>query len=257
MAAFGVDLTARSAMIPERLSTIWVQSACLQGKELMSELRVCHVLEATAGGTWRHLRELLKRLPRSIIQQSVVCAVRREPSCRAEIARWVDEGVAVALVDMVRGFGGARDLLALAELQRAVRRIRPHVLHLHSAKAGMLGRLIKADARVVYSPHCFPFVRHGAWSMPAWAMEVALARRADVLHAVSRAEAGLAIDCGLFAPSRVVVIENCVSIPEPTRPSCNGLTTFGLIGELRSQKSPKRLSAQLKRWWREMETCDF
>lgn len=67
---------------------------------------------------------------------------------------------------LVRGYGSPRnDAAALAGLVRLLRRERFDVMHCHSAKAGVLGRLAGALCRVpvVYSPHCFPFI--GDFSM--------------------------------------------------------------------------------------------
>lgn len=66
---------------------------------------------------------------------------------------------------------------------RALRRRYPtSVLHAHSSFAGLYTRLVSRN-RVVYTPHCFAFLRT---DIPAWArwliriVEIALARRATV-----------------------------------------------------------------------------
>src|SRR5262249_5763497 len=55
--------------------------------------------------------------------------------------------------------GGRRrateDLRALAELTAEMRRFRPHIVHTHTAKAGTLGRLAAAAARVPGRVHTF------------------------------------------------------------------------------------------------------
>ncbi|MCB0020500.1 MAG: glycosyltransferase family 4 protein, partial [Anaerolineales bacterium] len=54
----------------------------------------------------------------------------------------------------------ARDLLAIAELVRLLRRERYDILHTHSSKAGLLGRIAGRVARVplvIHTVHGFPF----------------------------------------------------------------------------------------------------
>ena len=51
------------------------------------------------------------------------------------------------------------DILAVRELRRIYKRHRPDVVHLHSSKAGTLGRLIFPTKKVVYTVHGFDSVR--------------------------------------------------------------------------------------------------
>lgn len=56
-----------------------------------------------------------------------------------------------------------RDVLGLLELLRLLRRERPHIVHLNSAKAGVLGRLAAGLARVpirIYTVHGWAFLAH-------------------------------------------------------------------------------------------------
>lgn len=51
------------------------------------------------------------------------------------------------------------DLLAAIELRRIYRRHRPDIVHLHSSKAGTLGRLVFPRRKIVYTVHGFDSVR--------------------------------------------------------------------------------------------------
>ena len=73
----------------------------------------------------------------------------------------VDPALPAHRLPLVRGYGSpGSDLAALRGLVRVIRAGRFDVVHCHSAKAGVLGRLAAAVCRVpvVYSPHCFPFI---------------------------------------------------------------------------------------------------
>jgi glycosyltransferase involved in cell wall biosynthesis len=68
----------------------------------------------------------------------------------------------VALPTFSRAWGLAGDVRAAVDLARALRRIRPDVLHTHTPKAGVLGRLL---GRVLGVPAVVNTV-HGLWVRP-------------------------------------------------------------------------------------------
>ena len=80
----------------------------------------------------------------------------------------------------------AKDLLAVIELRRLVRRWRPHVLHTHQSKAGILGRAAgRGVGCVAHTTHMAPFgPGYGRRGMAFLMAERLIARRTDVLVSV-------------------------------------------------------------------------
>lgn len=83
-----------------------------------------------------------------------------------------------------------RDLVALAKLTALTRRLRPHVVHTHTAKAGFLGRLAARAAGVpvilhTYHGHVLSGYYSQAKTRALQLMERGLARLSDQLIAVS------------------------------------------------------------------------
>jgi glycosyltransferase involved in cell wall biosynthesis len=86
----------------------------------------------------------------------------------------------------------ATDGMALVTLVRLMRRLRPHVVHTHTAKAGVLGRLAAYLTRVpvvlhTYHGHVFEGYFAASRARLFLAVERTLARRTDCLLAVSEA----------------------------------------------------------------------
>jgi glycosyltransferase involved in cell wall biosynthesis len=72
----------------------------------------------------------------------------------------VDDSVAREHVPhLQRALSPKRDILAAMELRKLYRRHRPDVVHLHSSKAGTLGRLVFPRRRTIYTVHGFDSVR--------------------------------------------------------------------------------------------------
>ena len=68
-----------------------------------------------------------------------------------------NKGVSVfSIPSLVRRLSLINDLLAFISIYRLIKRVRPYIVHTHTSKAGMLGRLAACLARVpiiVHTPH--------------------------------------------------------------------------------------------------------
>lgn len=92
-----------------------------------------------------------------------------------------------------------------AETQRLagiVRQVSPHVVHLHSAKAGLAGRLTLRGRRpTVFQPHAWSFqAARGLLRCASLAWERAAARWASAIVCVSEAEQRIGTAAGIDAP---------------------------------------------------------
>ena len=132
-------------------------------------IKVLQILEATEGGTRRHLNDLVTHLAPARFAVVMAVATHRTPDFITDLAAWRQRGLQIALLPMRRGLHPWNDLRALRQLLNLVRRTQPDVIHAHSAKAGFLARLVakKTQIPVVYTPHGYPFLittsRWQAW----------------------------------------------------------------------------------------------
>ena len=106
------------------------------------------------------------------------------------------------------------DLLALAELLRALRRLKPDLVSTHTAKAGALGRLVcrLLGIPALYTPHGWP--AGDRMPRPARAafafVERLLARWSSAIVCVCEYERRLALDKGIAEAAKLLVIHNGV-----------------------------------------------
>ncbi|MCE5217441.1 glycosyltransferase family 4 protein [bacterium] len=181
-----------------------------------SRLRVVQVLEATVGGTRKHVLDLCRGLDRKCFELHAILSAERDPAPEETRQTLEDAGVAVTLLPMVRGLSPGRDLACLRALERELGRLQPDIVHTHSAKAGVLGRIAAHRARVpavLYTPHGFPFLMHvpGPLRLAYLLTERRLARITTRLIAVCDSEREVALTAGVGRPEQVVVIENGVA----------------------------------------------
>lgn len=94
----------------------------------------------------------------------------------------------------------------IASLARVMRAVRPQVVHLHSSKAGLAGRLaIRGKVPTVFSPHAWSFFHVGGpVGRAALGWERLGARWADVVLCGSEEERQAGVDAGIHANFRVI-----------------------------------------------------
>jgi len=122
----------------------------------------------------------------------------------------------VQLEHMRRAISPWQDTLALVELVRLCRRIRPDMVHAHSSKAGALGRLAAALAHVpvrVFTVHGWSFAAYGGLSglLYVW-VERRLRRLTTAVVCVAEASRDVGVHAGACRAERTLVIHNAVDV---------------------------------------------
>jgi glycosyltransferase involved in cell wall biosynthesis len=156
-------------------------------------MKILHVLEATGGGTRRHILDLLPALVRRGISCDLVASPRRDPYFARDKDYLEARGVCVYPLRMTRGFAPRDDVQALRALHQHLKSHHYDLVHCHSTKAGLLGRLARLahpSTRIVYTPHCIAFdtgLSRRQRRAARW-MEALLARLTTHAIAVSQRE---------------------------------------------------------------------
>jgi glycosyltransferase involved in cell wall biosynthesis len=117
----------------------------------------------------------------------------------------------IVIPELSRAIHPVRDAVALVKLVRILRRFRPEVVHTHTAKAGVLGRLAARLAGVPATVHTFHgHVLEGYFSPAAshlfLRMERGLARITDRIVAVSPRLRQALLRMGIGRPEQVEVV---------------------------------------------------
>ena len=183
-------------------------------------MRVLHVVEATTAGVRSHVHTLASAIDQRRYTVSVAC-----PPVRAQafgdslfVADLAAASIPFFPVPMVRAISPAADATALRELVRIIQAEQIDVVHAHSSKAGMLGRLAARFCGVasVYTPHSLYFLGvHQPLKRRAFLLlEQGAGRIGDRIIAVSAGERALIIEHRIAAPEHVLCIENGIFAPQ-------------------------------------------
>jgi glycosyltransferase involved in cell wall biosynthesis len=231
---------------------------CLRWSIARLCMRILHVIEATIAGVRTHVQVVTAGLDQRRFQSVVACPLRRENACGDDqfVNYLTSVGIPIVPVAMRRSISPRADIAALWRLVSVLQSQRFDVIHLHSSKAGFLGRLAaqiaRADAAVVYSPHGLSFLgdQSPAKRQLYLTLERIAGRMCDRIIAVSASEHKIIAQAGLISPDRIVQIENGITpIALPTdfdRSAMRGALgqsgnapLIGTVARLSSQKNPR------------------
>lgn len=220
---------------------------------MASKIEVLEILEATTGGTRRHLLDLVTHLNRDRFSISVICSTLRDKAFLADLDAMKAHGIKVTVVQMARRISPVKDLLAFIRIYRHIKRGNYSVAHTHSSKAGFLGRLAARLAKtlfVVHTPHVFPFQMDVSRIKKAlyFRLERLAACFTDKIICVCQNEKDVAVQLGLAPAEKFVVIENGINTATSPTPALReelGLNSkdlvVGTIGRFTLQKGHQYL----------------
>ena len=135
-----------------------------------------------------------------------------------EILATVDRGVKILeLPSLVHPIAPLRDMKALSDLVRTFRHLRLDVVHTHTSKAGILGRLAARAASVpvvVHGVHIVPFVNVGRLETFVYlTAERAVQGMTHAFIDVSSGMRDLCVRAGIGAPERHHVVPSGFDLP--------------------------------------------
>ena len=187
--------------------------------------RVLLVSQPTDGGVFRHVCDLAQGLPAHGFDVALAAPPLSGPPPAATV---------VAL-PLVRAPSPVEDARAVAGLARAVRALRPDLVHAHSSKAGAvarLARLLAPRTPVVYTPHGYAhagYFESRAQRRVYRSAERALTPLASRIVCVCEAERRLALDLGAGARARVVYNGIGPPVDTPVHPEVAAMRERGPV----------------------------
>ncbi len=205
-------------------------------------LETVHVVESFAGGVFDFIVDLIKNTPEC--HHTVIYSLRDDTP--SDFSGYFPRNTSfIEWKNASREIHPVVDLRALQELRKIVNSLRPvDVIHLHSSKAGFLGRVSSRLAgvhdKVIYTPHGVSFLRKDV--SPArrrlfvW-IERFGARLGGTIVACSRSEMGEFQKHGIKA----MFINNgidCGSPDDICHSKGSGKIVIGTAGRITAPKNP-------------------
>lgn len=216
-------------------------------------LRILHLTEAFGGGVFTSLTRLASAL--SARGHEVHLAYSRRAETPDDVASHVAPPVALHELRLARSIDPMADLRGLVAMRRLIRCIDPDILHLHSSKAGVLGRVVARLMRRVettfYSPRGLSFLQQDH-SRPARRLYRIIERGGALLGgtivACSASERELI--AREVRPSRLVLVENAVDVEAIPRhrPNRGAPLLVGIVGRVTYARNVSLFAEMAKRF---------
>lgn len=131
----------------------------------MKKTIVLHITEAFGGGIFVYLSDLAHAMNKEF---DITIAYSLRPETPKDIKAYFPQNVKLVYMQHgQRSISPGADIRYFFEIRQLIDKVQPNVIHLHSSKAGFVGRMatLCKKCSVFYSPHNFSFLANGC---PEW-----------------------------------------------------------------------------------------
>ncbi|MCX8523568.1 glycosyltransferase [Chryseobacterium formosus] len=213
------------------------------------KIKIVQFVEAFGGGVYTYVKDLSNFLATN--QSYINCEIHliyspnRVELDKELFHKEIHQDIFLYEVDMQRPINLKKDKIVFTETRKLLKKIKPDIIHLHSAKAGVIGRLaclgIVSQKNVYYSPHGFSFVQQNISKIKILFFKIIEYAMPSIfggtIIASGNTEFELAKKIG-----KTTLIRNGVDFELPNKlysPVINKRFTVGTVGRLTPQKNPK------------------
>lgn len=204
------------------------------------KIRVLHITQSV-GGVETYIRQVVQNIDQERFEILVAgCEPTLKNFCR-------EKNIAYFEVKMSRGFNPLLDLRSVFSLRKLIKKVKPDFVHLHSSKAGFVGRIAAKTAKCksLFTPHGVSYLSFtGFKRMIFFMLEMVGKKFTYKILAISHSEANRLMHEIGIKEEYIYVIPNSLTfpglpsdIPNPLGKLEGGIR-LGTIGRLTPQKNP-------------------
>jgi glycosyltransferase involved in cell wall biosynthesis len=130
---------------------------------MTEKIKVLHIVEALGGGVYTYIKDLSIFFGKhNMIFDTIIAYSSKRPEVsNLDLKKELSNGVKLIELDMNKEIS-LKDFKSVYELTKLCKSLQPQIIHLHSSKAGILGKFVSLfykKAIVFYTPHGYSFIR--------------------------------------------------------------------------------------------------
>lgn len=127
-------------------------------------MKIIHIVESFGGGVYSYFKDLAIFFSQdSDIETYIIYSNKRKEITQDQIDQDFPSSIHLIPLEMERELKPIQDLRSTFALRKTIKQLRPDIIHLHSSKAGVIGRWASSmpnyKRKVFYTPHGYSFLR--------------------------------------------------------------------------------------------------
>lgn len=127
-------------------------------------MRIIHIVESFGGGVYSYFKDLaLFFSQQPDIETYIIYSNKRKEINQDQIDQDFPSSILLIPIEMERELRPLQDIRSTFALRKVIKNLKPDVIHLHSSKAGVIGRwasfMPNFKRKVLYTPHGYSFLR--------------------------------------------------------------------------------------------------
>lgn len=125
----------------------------------MEKKKIVHIVEAFGGGVFTYFVELANALSENF---EVVIAYAKRPQTPEDFKDYFNKNIKlVEIKNFTRSINPIKDFKACIEVNKLIKEEKPDIVHMHSSKAGIIGRIMisSKNRKLFYTPHGYAFLK--------------------------------------------------------------------------------------------------
>ena len=177
---------------------------------MKKKIKVLHVLNLV-GGVEICFRQICENIDESIIETSVVC---QKLVNKSKFVTSKGKEIIPFSIPIAREINPILDSFSIIKLVSLINKIKPDVIHAHSAKGGVIARIASVffKTKVLYTPHAFSYLsaNNKLKRFLYVIIEKILRTKNTIILATSNSEKNQAIQTVGFDKKKVFVLKNAI-----------------------------------------------
>ena len=177
---------------------------------MKKKIKVLHVLNLV-GGVEICFRQICENIDESIIETSVVC---QKLVNKSKFVTSKGKEIIPFSIPIAREINPILDTFSIIKLVSLINKIKPDVIHAHSAKGGVIARIafIFFKTKILYTPHAFSYLsaNNKLKRVLYVTIEKILRTKNTIILATSNSEKNQAIQTVGFDKKKVFVLKNAI-----------------------------------------------
>jgi hypothetical protein len=214
------------------------------------KIKVLHIIEALGGGVYSYFTDLTHAMGQDErVKLYVAYSDKRDEIDSTKVAEDFHENTNLILLELKKEISPIKDWQGIQKIKEIIQEVGPDVVHLHSSKAGILGKIalfqIGFKKPSYYTPHGYSFLRQDVSRLKKWLYKTIEFLFTRYSNTTTIACGDTELEYAREMSSTARLIRNGI---DPEKISFRkehqsvSKTTIGILGRISYPKNPKRFN---------------